>query len=231
MFGISKLSSKKTQDTDDKYIPVSSMIEEGSALDRRKPRNNRRLNPDRRKLLNSFFVSEEKRSIKHRREISSRRASELQSTGTIDNIDELQLTTSNIQALIREQIFFIEGIDELSLSVKEMAFQGVQDKTQEYVDAVRSQVKKEQHFLRLYIDKDVKYYEGEEAGSSLSDFNTDIYDVSNQVLQLLEKYTVTKVKEENAGFFLMDMKILRDKVSHCLERKQNHLYPKYFRCL
>ncbi len=231
MFGINKFSSKKAQDIEGEYVAVSSLIEEGSALDRRKPRNDRRLNPDRRKILGSFVLGEEHRVIKYRREVSSRRDTDLKTTESIEDVDELELTANNVQALIREQILFIEKIDKLSLSVKELELQGIKGKIQEFVAAVRFQVKKEQHFLRLYLDKDVKDYADEDTGNSLSDFNTDIYNVSAQVLQLLEKYTVTKAKKENVGFFLMDMNNIRGKLSHCLERKQKHLYPKYFRCL
>ncbi len=231
MFGLDKLTRKKPQNNGNEYVTISSIIEEGSVLDRRKPRNDRRLHPDRRKILGTFVADEEQRIVKYRREIQSRRGSDLKKDETIENIDEMELTENNIQTLIREQILFIEELDKLSLSVKEMEFQGVKEEIKKYVASVRFQVKKEQHFLRLYIDKDAKDLTDEETVNSLSDFNTDIYNVSAEVLQLLEKYSVKEVKANNAGFFLMDMNNLRTKLTHCLERKQNHLYPKYFRCL
>jgi hypothetical protein len=227
MFGINKSSNQNAKNTDE-YIAVSSLIEDGTVLDRRKPRNDRRLNPERREILGGFISGVENRVVKIRRKVSSRRDFDQTSKDVVENIDDLELTASNVQGLIREQILLIEKIGKLSISVKEKEFQGIKEKIQKYTEEVRLHVQKEQHFLHLYLDIEIKDYSGEEIGSSLSDFNSDIYTVSGQVLQLLEKFTVSEVKDENAGFFLMDMNKVRGKLSTCLEKKQNHLYPKYF---
>ncbi len=230
MFGLNILSSLKSKNTDDEYIPMSSLIEEGSIFDRRRIRKERRLHIERRKLLGSYISEEERRFVKNRRYVSSRRNDDQQSVEVIENIDDLKLTTMNVKGLIREQILFIESMGELSLSVKEMESQEIKDNIINHIEILKNQVRKEQHFLRLYIDQNIKQQVDDKTGKSLSDFNADFNTICGEVLQLLEKYIVVDVKEKNTGFFLLDMKKVRGRLSQCLDSKQNHLYPKYFEC-
>ena len=227
MFTIKAFSfNKSTPDEQNEYTKVSSLIEDGSVLDRRKDRNERRITADRRKMLAKFFSNLDKRVLKTRRGLSTRRDFDEELPEVVENIDELELSASTVKGLVREQMDVIESIGELSTSAKEMEPHEIKDLLQELSCDIRFQNKKEQHFLRLYVGKDVKNNK-EDVGGSLSELHSDSYTSNSYVLKLMDKYQNAEVTTKNIGFFLLDMSMIHEKLRENLNMKQSHLYPKY----
>jgi len=227
MFTIKAFSfNKSTPDEQNEYIKVSSLIGDGSVLDRRKDRNERRITADRRKMLAKFFSKIDKRVLKKRRDLSIRRDSDQELTEAVENIDELELNANTIKGLIREQMDVIERIGDLSTSAKEMEPQEIKDHLQELSCDIRFQNKKEQHFLRLYVGKEVINV-NEDVGKSLSELHSDSYTSNSRVLKLMDKYQTADISTKNIGFFLLDLSMIHEKLRENLNMKQSHLYPKY----
>jgi len=227
MFSISSFLPKKSHSGDlDGYVKVSSMIEEGSVLDRRKYINKRRLLVDRRTILGGFFSGVEKRILEQRRVSFTRRESNQEENEIIETVEGLSLNENNLALLIKEQVAVIKKIGELSLSAKNLEFGETKEQIQQVSRVIRFQVKKEQHYLHLHLARGVNDF-NDEAGASLSDIHSENYNTSDRVLQLLEKHQITDLSTSSVGFFLLDMNIVLEELKGCLEKKQSYLYPKY----
>lgn len=230
---ISRFFSKNSDlDVSDQYTKVASFIEEGSVLDRRKRSNDRRSSIERRVRLCDAFSGLERRSNNERRSISSRRAGESlekdadKSTDkSVDNGKESQ-SLNNVEILVRDQMEIIKNISELSAVVKTNEFQGVEEKIRDISFKVKSIAREEEKLLYLSFDKNVKSA-SEKTDKSLAEILFYIHDVSDQVLEYLDRYYYSGVTEASVGFFLLDMNLVNKALDQILSKKKEHLYPMY----
>ncbi len=226
MFGINRSSSKGTK-SDEEYIKISSLIKEGSTLDRRKIEKERRLSTNRRKIFSSLFTGFEKRNkLKQRREVSCRR-DDVEGNQVIESIDSLALNEKTINTLISEQVFIIKELNELLSLVKEKGFINIEEKLYQVYSNINNIMQKEEYFLCLYLDKNKGKISDVHIEKLLSIINSDISKLSNDVVRHMERYRIAKINQSNIGFVQLDMGIINAKFSACLENKIKHLYPIY----
>ncbi len=88
-------------------------------------------------------------------------------------------------------------------------------------------MQKEECFLCLYLDKNEGKISDIHIEKLLSIINLDISKLSNDIVQHIERYRIAKVNQSNIGFVRLDMGIINEKFSTCLEKKKKHLYPIY----
>ena len=230
MFALNRLFSKNIDlDTQDQYTKVASLIEEGSVLDRRKISNDRRTSIERRVRLRDAFHGEDKRNEDDRRSASNnRRTGEPLENGAgkdLDNNNEAQ-DLSNVDILVRDQMEIIENISELSEAARANEFEGIKEEIRDISFKVKSITKEEEKLLYLSFDKNVENT-SEKTDKSLTEILFYIHDVSDQVLEYLNRYSNSGVTDANVGFFLLDMNIVYEALSQILNKKKEHLYPMY----
>ena len=229
MFTISRLFSKNNNiDVQDQYIKVASLIEEGSVLDRRKLSNDRRNTIERRVRLRNAFSGLDKRCDNNRRSASSRRMEEpLEKNAyeSVDNDREIQ-NLNDVEILVRDQQEIIKKVSELSEVAKLNEFQGIEEKIRDIRFKVKSITCEEEKLLYLSFDKNVKH-SSEQTDKSLAEILFYIHDVSDQVLEYLDRHYDSGVTEASVGFFLLDMNIVYETLKQILNKKQEHLYPMY----
>lgn len=216
---------KSNPDKQSEYTKVSYFIKDGSVLDRRKNRKDRRITADRRKNTDTFYPHKDRRVLKTRRGLSTRRNSDKRLTDVAENIDALELNANSVKELIQEQMDVIEKIGGLSISAKEMESHEIKRFLQKLSCDIRFQNKKEQHFLRLYIDKVVINISN--IGGGLSELHSDNFTKNSQILELVNKYQTADISKKTIGGFMLDMTTVHEKLRECLNIKQSHLYPKY----
>ena len=229
MFAISRSSPKRTKKEVDEYIKVSSLITEGSTLDRRKVREERRLTVERRKVFSSLFSGEEKREnkLEQRRKDLDRRNIDQLSSEVVACADKLKLNETSINALINEHSIIVKRLEALLSLKKEVGFNHIEDKVRDvYVD-IQTLMQKEEYFLCFYLEINKEKLNEVHIEKLLSIINTDISKLSEEIVQLVEKYRLAKVNQTNIGFIQLDMGIIREKLSACLVKKKLNLYPIY----
>jgi len=237
MFALNRLFSKNTEiDVEDQYTKVASLIEEGSVLDRRKISNDRRSTIERRIRLRDAFSGTEKRSFDERRTGSRREKEALQKTINKNSSDPSNTTLSDdaikgeslneVEILILDQTDIIENIRLLSETAQNNEFQGIEEKIRDISFNIKSITREEEKLLYLSFDKNIKT-KSEKTDKSLAEILFYIHDVSDQVLEYLDRYHYAGVTGANVGFFLLDMNIVYKALSQILNKKKKHLYPMY----
>jgi hypothetical protein len=228
MFTISRLFSKNNNiDVQDQYIKVASLIEEGSVLDRRKLSNDRRNTIERRVRLRNAFYGLDKRCDNNRRSLSRRMEKSLENNikENTDNGRETQ-NLNDVEILVRDQLEIIKKVSELSEVAKLNEFQGIEEKIRDIRFKVKSITSEEEKLLYLSFDKNVKH-SNDKTDKSLTEILFYIHDVSDQVLEYLDRYYYPGVTKESVGFFLLDMNIVYEALNQILNKKKEHLYPMY----
>jgi hypothetical protein len=210
----------------DEYIKVSSLIE-GSSIDRRKEREERRLSFKRRKMFSSsLYAGEERREnkLEDRRKKTDRRDGDCEA---IKSVDELKLNSSSINTLIEEQKMTMKRLDKLLSLKKSEDFSHIEDKVKDVYIDIQSLMVKEEYLLCLYLETNKEKLTEVHIERLLSIIHTDISKLSDGVVQLVEKYRLAQVNQKNVGFVQLDMSIILNKFSACLEKKEALLYPIY----
>ncbi|MEE9310193.1 MAG: hypothetical protein V3U64_04175 [Cocleimonas sp.] len=227
MFSLKKSSHDNDLKDSGEYIKVSALLE-GSSVDRRKPKKERRLTLERRKTFSSLFLGSEKRvdKLEKRRKAIDRR-NEDDESGTTSLTDVLSLDNFGIKILVNQHFIIAKKINRLLELGKNEEFNRLDHMVQDVCDAIHSLMEKEEYFLCLYLDKNKKTLTEVHIERLLSIVHNDISALSDDAMALVEKNKAVRIDQNNFGFIKLDMINVREMLGKCLVKKKSNLYPIY----
>lgn len=208
------------------YVQASSLIEKGSALDRRSLKVTRRSMANRRKAVISTIIDYEQRvSIERRTSIERRCIEKLESTESTNDCCTNKLDLNEVENVIEEQNSIISDLIQLSLSAEVMNFPALDRRIQKLSSDIKSHLSKEGELLHRYLETAVE--PNMKINALLIKLNLYLQNSANEVLQILEKYNRTKVNAANVKSFLLDMDNAVEIFNRNLKHKNEHLYNHY----
>ena len=222
MFSMRGLLSGVKKPKDDEYIEVSSFIETGSALDRRKKNQDRRTPELRRRSFSEIISGIEKRLHAERRLTFGRRSTDDSSNSRVDDIE-----LTDVEVLVKEQKIILDKINQLSSSAKALDFHILSGELQKLMLDIKYLLKKEEQLLHLSLDLNGAGEDNADIKKTLIKLEQYLFKTSDQVLEILGKHQYNKINAANVGAFLLNMASISKILKKSLEQKESYLYPLY----
>jgi len=227
MFVNSSSASKKIKG--DRCVKPSSLTKSDSTIERRSTKKERRLPSERRKVFGSLSTGLDTREnkLEQRRTIVNRREADQQSNEKIGGVNKLELNQTSINSLINEQILIAKRITTLLPIEADARFSQTENNIRKIYADIKSLMQKEEYLLCLYLKTKAGKLTKLHIDKLLSIINNDISQLSDELIQLAEKYHIAKINQTNMGFVQLDMIAIREKIIVGLYKKKKHLYPIY----
>lgn len=208
MFQIKRLFAAKDDTEKEQYIPASSLIEEGSVLDRRKVYADRRVSNS--KIVPSW----------DRRKLRDRRKKKKIEGNLVD-----PKARNFVEILENAYNSVIDSLKKLSLVAKEEDYFTISELLDDFQDKIEAYLRKEEEILYLFINS-VSKQSSKEKEEILTIFNKLIYQAGEEVLHSLEFYA-GNINNTNIEEFKQTIDRSLELLADNFQQKQTHLYRIY----
>ena len=209
---------------DNDYIPASTLIKEGSVLDRRKKRNERRTNADRRVGLSKIVSTLDRRKQGERRRNNDRRCT--QGDRQKKEINAGETTLSVVNTLIAEQQALSKITKKMIVSAELMNYKVLNKRIKKLNLAVKAHLCREEDTLHCYLEAVTKG-SNKEYDDCLKTLSRYIFTPGEELIEKLSQYTKSNVDSGSVSQFLLDMYRISDILDEALIQKNEHLYSLY----
>jgi len=208
MFQIKRLFTPKQSTENNQYIPASSLIEEGSVLDRRK------IVADRRTTKSKIKPSWDRRVIRDRR-----RKNKIEG-----NLVDPQ---ANNFVEILEQAYksVVIALNKLNIAADAEDYIEMSELLDNFQDKIEAYLRKEEEILYLFINS-VNKQSSKEKDEILNIFYKLIYQTGEEVLHSLEFYA-GNITHKNVDEFRQKIDKALELLEENYRQKQSHLYRIY----
>lgn len=208
MFQIKRLFTPKQNTENNQYIPASSLIEEGSVLDRRK------IYVDRRVSHSKIKPNWDRRKLRDRRRNKKIEGNLVDPKA--DNFVEI------LEAAYKS---VVASLNKLSLVAEDEDYVAISELLDDFQDKIEAYLRKEEEILYLFINS-VSRQSSKEKEEILSIFNKLIYQTGEEVLHSLE-FFAGNISEINIEEFRQTIDKSLGLLADNYQQKQTHLYRIY----